>query len=201
MVTWNINGTKIQCPACYEELSTEKYQQIVKEWEPEKDVADRDFFRLFCMLTDTDYAGIIRTPENEVSIWNAVSWYVTRLIDCAKPEVMEVNGKVVEIKTIGELFIGQAIHIRRRLEKSTYLNECIAGALAIGIQPLVDGGEFDIKRVEALEREILAMPITRTYGAGFFLLQRAENFGRRTGRGYRLIPNSLKRILSVVSQR
>lgn len=190
MITWKVNGKKIECPSCYEELTTGGYQRALF-WDDDKpDVADRDFFKLFSILTETDYAGITQTPENEVSIWNAVGWYVTQpfRFSTELPKALEINRKIVDVpKGVGHISIGQNIHLRRLIEKSKYVEENISMAVAIALQPEYDGKPFDIDRAKQLEKIVLDMPICLTYPVGFFF---ASECGKAWAEVYKnLAPN------------
>ena len=121
-----LDGKRVKCASGFDELKTRHYQRIVKEWEPEeKDLYKKDFFKLFCILTDTDYAKFVKTPENELLIWNAVRWYVETpfLVDSKPPLVFNLGTKWLVIprkirvpKSAGGLSPGQEVktldHIR-----------------------------------------------------------------------------------------
>jgi len=204
-----INGKKIHCPRSYEELKTRHYQRIVTEWQPEeKDLYKKDFFKLFCILTDTDYASFVKTPENEAAIWESVRWFVEQPFKFdEKPPVMLQVGfkwlvlpKTVRIpKSTGTLSIGQNIVVKQRLEKSKYPDGDLAFVTAVFLQPIYDNAQFDMDRVKDLENIILEMPIAKIYPIGFFLLNLVAMDGIRHYKIYSrtkrsLISNSVRQL-------
>lgn len=204
MAVWKLDGKKVKCPSCYEELTTGQYQRIIAEWEPEKDIADRDFYKVFGILTGANVDAIARTNENQVSIENAVGWLATQpfKFSVAPPAFVRVSGKIIDIpKSMGDVGIGQMIHLRRRMEEAKFVDECISFAVAVAVQPIFDGKHFNITRAKELEKEILKMPIYLTHPVGFFLLQKAASFGKKRTNVLRRILNSLSRILKRMWQR
>lgn len=189
-----VNGKKLKCPSCYEELTTGQYQRALFWDEDKPDVADKDFFQLFSILTGTDYAGVTKTPANEMAIWDAIGWFITQpfAFKTELPKVIQVGEKRISLpRRMGHISIGQNIHLRRLIEQSKYLEENISMAVAIAIQPLYDEKPFDIERARELEKIILEMPIYLTHPIGFFLLQTAARFGQKRTRSWRRIRNNL----------
>lgn len=195
MVTWVINGKNISCPSCYDDLTTKKFVEIITEWEPEKDIAERDFFKLFCMLSGTQYAGFENKPETELSIWNAVSWFLTSTPSKEVPGVLKVQDNIVMLPEKDSISIGQMISIRRKMQACTMMEEVLIMALATGLQPIIDG-EYNIAKAEALEEVIAEMPVSQTYGAGFFFLNHALSYGQHTTIALNQILNNLRQSLN-----
>lgn len=181
MLSITLNDKKHKCISSYEEMKVKHYLRIIKEWDQHLDVADRDYFKLLSILTETDYVGFEKTIENDLSIINAVGWVIVQPFEFSKtpPKVLEVRGKVIDIpQDISELSIGQNIHLRRDfIDKSVSLEENIAIATAIYLQPIVEQKRFHMERALALSKEIEEMPINLIYPIGFFLLNRAMTFG------------------------
>lgn len=182
MITWILDGKKIRCPSCYEELKTGTFQRIISEWDPEQaDIGKRDFFKLFNILTSTDFK-IQASSENEVTIWNAVHWYFTQPFQFSTelPKVLQIGDKNIFVpRKAGALSAGQNIHLRDAITKCTYMEQCISSAVAIALQPLYDEAKYDIDRAKELEKLILEMPIYLTHPVGFFLLQTVRGYGQK----------------------
>lgn len=203
MNTLRINGNKIECPGCYEELKTGTFQRILKEWDPdEPDLSKRDGFKLFSILSNTDYAGMEKTPENEQAIWEAMHWYFTQGFRFSPelPKYVRIGEKTIEVpRKVGPLSFGQNVNLWQLIQQSKYIEENIAIAMAIYLQPLYDGSKYDIARARELEKDILDMPVYLTHPIGFFLLQTVQTPGRkRTVTSRRILNNlgrSLKRML------
>jgi len=185
------------CPDGWNRLSTEAYQKIFSHWELDKEVHERDYFKLLCILTGTPFREVNPTPQKEVAVYELTRWvneepcnYPTEV-----PDSIVIDSRTVEIpKDIGELSIGQMITGRQLLEKAKYQDECLSMAAAIMLQPLFDGAKFDYARAKELDKFIRKMPAREIYPIGFFLLNRVLSYGRRR-------PNFLSRILTNLSAR
>lgn len=196
MVTVHLNGRPYKCPTSWQELTTRQYVKMMKDWDPEIDIENRDFFKLFCILTGAGFKKMAKTPENEDSIWNCIHWVIDEKFSFSetKPKAIEIDGKQILIPDgPGQMSIGANIHARKVIEKSKTYEENIAAAAAIYLQPLYDESKFDPKRVPELEEKLLDMPAYLIYPVGFFLLKRALTFGKRPRNVVSLILRSLFR--------
>lgn len=190
IITLNYAGklVKHEIPNAYEVLPTGTFQRIMKEWNWQDPPEQRNYFKLFCILTGIDFKSFKQTEENEATIWKSIRWYVdTKFeIDGAIPKVLQINDKIIELPESPELLtIGQNIYLRQAIEKCKYLAEGISIALAIYLQPIYDEGKFSEKRAHELEKDIAKIPITIAGPAGFFLLQNALNYGTNSERTWR----------------
>lgn len=196
MVKLKLNGEPVLCPSCYEEIKTRHYVRILKEWDQTVDIADRDYFQLFQILTDTAFSDFSRTVENEITFHNAISWILTQDFKFSQilPKVLWYKDKAIDIpQEPGELSIGQNIHLRRDyIDKSKVLEENISIAAAIYLQPRVDNGQFSMKRAIEIAKDFDEMPAYLIYPIGFFLLRRAMTFGLRPAKTSPLVKISLK---------
>jgi len=181
MTPVKINGRTHGCASSYEETKTRQYVRIVKEWDQDKDIADRDYFKLQNILMDTAYVRNDNDVVNDITIMDCVGWIITQPFEFNKelPKVLEIGGKTIMIpRDPASLSIGQNIHLRRDyLDKSTCLEENMSIATAIYLQPIIDGGKFSMSRARDLAKEIDEMSISLIYPIGFFLLNRAMTFG------------------------
>lgn len=199
MVAVKLNGTRFDCPSSWMEITTGQYIKVVKEWDRDKDIADRDYFKLFNILTDGKFTGHQNTTENDITILSCVGWVITEdfMFDKKLPKVLDIAGKVIDIpKHPGELSIGQNIHLRRDfMDKSELLEENIAIATAIFLQPLIDGKKFHVERAKELAKDIEKMPAYLIYPIGFFLLKRVQSFGMPSVRIWSQIKTNLRQML------
>jgi hypothetical protein len=203
MITVRLDGHKIPCPSCYEELKTGVYQRAISEWEHEKPLIERDFFKLFSILTETDF-NIVPSVENEQTIWNAVHWFITSpfRFSSVLPKVLMIEEKIVDVpRKVGSLAIEQNILLRQTIEKCRYAEESISMAVAICLQPVYHGGRFDYTKVGELEKIIRDMPIYLTHPVGFFFLQTAGITGRRSMSAWRHLKVSLRQNFETLSHR
>jgi len=186
MVKLKLNGQPAECPGSYEEIKTRHYVRILKEWDQSVDIADRDYFHLFNILTDGKFTDFSRTVENEITFHNVISWVLTQdfKFSTILPKVLEYKGELVPIPLeIGELSIGQNIHLRRDyIDKSKILEENLSIATAIYLQPKIDNGQFSMKRAIEIAKDFDEMPAYLIYPIGFFLLRRALTFGMLPGK-------------------
>lgn len=192
------NGKKQHVPSCWEEVTTRQYISILKDWEPELDIADRDYFKLLNILTDNKH-NYDRSVENEVTLINLVGWVIFQppeFREKAIPLVLNYKGKLVDVpRETSELSIGQNIHLRREIEKTKILEENITIATAIFLQPKIDETKFDLTRAREIAKEMEKMPVTLIYPVGFFLLSHVLTPGRNSGSIWSRVSSSLKRML------
>lgn len=173
---------KLHCITCWEECSTGMFERIVDEWEPDKPKEERSPVLLFSILTGTDYKITLQAQDDELetAIYQCVAFvYVQEMFfkDEDHPEIIEINDKRIVIPTkLGSMTVEQNMLMRRALEGKR-LEANISLAMAVYLQPLVDGTEFDFDRALLLREKIKAMPIWQTYSIGFFFLSKLRPFG------------------------
>lgn len=198
MIKIRINGERYECPSCWQEITVKQYIRILLEWDQDKDIADRDYLKLFSILTNDRFRFKENTVENDITIIDAVGWVLTQAFDFDKqmPKVLQLRGVIYDIpQDPRELSIGQNIHLRRVIDKSKILEENIAIATAIYLQPIVDNSLFKMDKAELLAKEVEQMPINLIYPIGFFLLKRHMGFGAMPTGIWQLTLISLKQNL------
>jgi hypothetical protein len=200
-----LNGVRYDCASSWKDprFTTKQYIRIVKEWDRDKDIADRDYFKLLNILTDGKFDSYQNTSENDITILDTVGWVITEefKFDKKMPKVLAIGDRIIEIPPDpAELSIGQNIHLRRDfIDHSEIPEENIAIATAIFLQPIIDGKKFHLERAKELAKEIEKMPAYLIYPIGFFLLQRCMNFGNPSVRIWNRIKISLKQMLKKMS--
>lgn len=182
MVKLLLNGESHECASSYREIKTRHYPALVK-WRGDGDIADLDFFELFNILTDGKYTGFQKTIENQITVDNCVNWILTEDFKFSevRPKTLAYKDKLIDIpEHPRELSIGQNIHLRRDyIDQSKILEDNLAIATAIYLQPVIDNSLFNLKRAIQIAKDIDEMPAYLIYPIGFFLLNRALKFGTR----------------------
>ena len=199
MTTVKLNGKQYKIPSTWQEVTVRQYVRILKEWEPEKDIADRDYFILLKIITNERFAGMENTLENQVTLTSLLGWVVTEPFKFSEtlPKVLQIGDRAYNIpEDPRDLSIGQNIHLRRDyIDKAKILEENISMATAIYLQPTIDNSLFQMKRAVEISKQIDEMPISLIYPIGFFLLKRALGFGLRPVSFWQALKISLEKIL------
>lgn len=192
-ITTNKGTKPIQLPTAWWEVSTRVYQNIVKDWDGE------DILKLFSILTGIEYKTLAETKDYELEaalyesvrfIYDSEPYFKAAPI----PEYLELNQKTFYLpvfswinnskrrvpKDIGKLSIGQNIHIRQAMDEVKTFDELISLTVAIYMQPIIDGGDFDHDKAMILHEKVLDLPITDTYPVGFFFAKPLMNYGQNT---------------------
>ena len=192
-----LNGERIESPSCFEELKVRQYERIFKEWDLELPVEKRDYFKLFQIFTGTSFTNFEDTPENEVTMWNAMRWYIEGEHKFAEiPKVLQITHEgitktLLVPKKVESMSIGQNIMLKQVLMKCKYIDEGISEAIAIYLQPVFDEGKFDSDRVKEFKVSIEDMPVYLVRNLGFFLLRHALPNGSKPTNNLKKIRNSL----------
>lgn len=189
-----LNGKKYACPVAHEDplFTIEIWQRIVSEWDISLPEEKRDYFHLFCIMTGSEFKQFHATAENEVTIYNAIRWFIEQPYEWSKelPKVLKIGDKIIDLpKKVQALSIGQNIALKNVAQASkTWVNDkgtvveynCYAKAAAIFLQPLYSGEKFNYDKVEELEQIILNMPAYLIRPIGFFTLASALPSGKST---------------------
>jgi hypothetical protein len=183
-VTTNKGRKEIECSSSWDTTSTDKFQKLATDWDGE------DLIKLFSILSGKDYKAIENThdPVLELGLLQATRFvYDTPMNfkDAPPPHWVQIKDKTIRIPVrIGDLSIGQNIHVRQALEKSTKPEGLISFVVAIYLQPLYEGdvshgtkAPFDYHRAMELEQDVLKMPITQTYPIAAFFLRKLPKYG------------------------
>jgi hypothetical protein len=192
------NGKKNLVQNSWDEVKTRIYISIVRDWEPDVDIADRDYFKLLNILTDNKHK-YDQSVENHITLIDLIGWIIFQpapFKEAPLPKVLQFKDAIIDIpQNIRELSIGQAIHMRREIERLKILDACIPMAIGIYLQPLIDKGKLNLSRAKEIAQEVEEMPITLTYPIGFFLLRLAMRLGPNTPGIWHRVSSNLKRIL------
>lgn len=199
----HINGRRYFCPSSWHEVTVKQYVQIMTEWEPEKDVADRDYSKLLCILIGDKYKGIINETEVNVTLINLVGWVLTEPVsDKNLPLGLKIGKQYVPVpQDVSEVSIGQMIHLRRDfIQQSKNIEENISIATAIFLQPYIDDSKFSLTRAKEIAKEIDQMSIVTIHPIGFFLLNHALTFGQVPSKPWQRLLTNLRKTLRIASR-
>jgi len=161
---------EIKCPDSWATTSTAHYQNLMREWD------GKDLVKLFAILTGENLQTIANShdlalEEALLMATNFIYIEPQTFKNAPTPKQFIYKKQFITFpKQVEGFSIGQSILIRQRLDEVKTYDELISYALAVYLQPKIDGGDFDSDRVDEIEDEILKMPITETYALGFFLL-------------------------------
>jgi hypothetical protein len=177
-ITTNKGRKEIECSSSWDTTSTDQFQKLATEWDGE------DLIKLFSILSGKEYKAIENTQDSilEAGLLKATSFvyeHPMNFKDSKMPHWIEIKGKNVRIPVrLGDLTIGQNIHVRQALDKSKKYEELISFVCAIYLQPHYDGQkEFDFHRAMEIEQDILKLPITQTYPIAAFFLRKLTKYG------------------------
>lgn len=199
-------------PDCWAKCSTDTFQKMVTDWEPEKEIKDRDRVKLYAILCNQPYDLLSKhqDPHLDALLWEASRFVFEEHADFENlplPKYLETHGKHILIpKKLGALTIGQNIHVRQAINSGKDPNGLISLVVAVYLQPLIDSvvgngkekaGQFNYERALEIEERIKLLPIKVTYPIGFFFLKKLRPFGTRLWWSLRL--TTRRRILSVLS--
>lgn len=190
-----VNEERVKVPICWEEVSTAMYQRLIQ--------SDNTPLGLFCALINKEFDSIRKTASDEVeeSIYRCTNFILEDKPDFLSadiPEYIIYKHKSYKIpKKLEALTLEQNMHVKNRMHSDIVMESLIAFTIAIYLQPILDGAEFNYDRALELEKEIEQMPIDQTYSIGFFYLSKLQNFGR----GGLLYYSLRKRISKILSRR
>jgi hypothetical protein len=188
----NLNGTKKDIPVCFEELTTRQYEMLIPELA--KDMENRDHFKIFNIIAGTNFSSYNVTSEIEVTIWNAIKWIYEQPFPLNEmPKVLTFKGNNITLpKNVKALSIGQNVALKQLVVKAQYLEENISSAVAIYLQPIIDGAKFNSERVDEIKKEVDQMSCVLIRPIGFFLLKSASTHGSGQMSYSKKMLNSLK---------
>lgn len=178
MVALLINGKKVNCPVCWEQVTTGQYERI-------KAVKERDLLKLFSALLDLEYQVIAsdNSEEVEVTLYQVASFVLNEEEYFRKYVIQlyfEVKGyEPVKIPhKLERMTVEQNMILKKAMseEGATY-ETIISLACAVYLQPLLTGKPFHVELMEEVREKIKEMPIEDTFPLGFFLLKRQKFYG------------------------
>lgn len=171
------HGEDIDVPICWDETTTRAFQRI-------KAKGEMTMLQAFCLLNNLDYDETAQESNEliEAALYQCSSFVFNEpeAFRFRDPEpFIELRGKKIEVpKKLESLTLEQNMHLRVALSKDgVVLEELISTALAVYLQPLLDGGRFNYTKAMELKAEIEELPIAQTFPIGFFYLSKLNNYG------------------------
>lgn len=163
---------KVECPSSWDELTLKNLLDIEN--------CDRAPLTIFSLLTGIEF-DILRDSKQEdleYQIYLAIEFVhdSPKWDELKPPSNIVIDGRVIKIpKDISVLTLGQKIMFDQTLVNATNLTQVIPQALAIYLQPLIDGAKYDRDKQEAAQKVILTLPATQMYAlVNFFLTSRSN---------------------------
>ncbi len=182
MVVVHDNGERIKLPDSWKNCSTEIFQKIVTDWQPELEIALRSRIKLFAVMLNRPSEYLEKSTDEalEEAMLLSTEFVYSEQMDFTGlplPNNVAINGRAVLIpKDLGRMTMGQNIHVRQAMAGKDG-NALISLVTAIYLQPIYDNSKFDYHRALELEKHILKLPIVVTYPIGFFFLNQLRNSG------------------------
>jgi hypothetical protein len=179
MVTVRIND-EIKKPVaiCWQDCDTDTFERLfATEFDEANPVA------VFAVVADLPLTTVSES-RNEVleqSLYGLIEFVYKqpqKFREIAPPRSIRIRDKVILVPSnLQTLTVGQNFQIRKALSENRNLESCISLAVAVYLQPLVDGMLFDMKKALELQKEIKKMNIYETFPVGFFFLNRLRGSG------------------------
>ena len=188
-----INGVNSSFPINLDQVSTNLWQKINKNWDFE------DPLLLFCIITGKDYKEVCNQKVEQKSfetIVKVTNWLYRYVIIDEKgkkvfgfPEIpipsqilgIEVPKLVGEkTSTMSKITMGQVFLNNKVYSDTDNIQTKISLLVANVMQPLQnDKNEWDSAKVYELEKQILNLPITQTFPLAVFFCEKFPNFVMR----------------------
>lgn len=176
------SGERIDCPDSWGNCSTDVFQRIISQWEPEKPIKERSRLELFNLMVGMQLTGEEDDLDLEAAIWECTRFVYEESQDFTQlpiPKFITIGDKNIYFgMDLGRMRIGQNIHVRQELQNAKDPNSIMSIVVAIFLQPHIDGDKFDFHRAKEIEKIILQKPITEIYPIGFFFLSQLRNYGK-----------------------
>lgn len=178
MVALLVNGKKVNCPVCWEQVTTEQFERI-------KAVKEKDLLKLFSAVLGVEYEVIAsdNSEEVEVTLYQVASFVINEpeyFRNYIIPSEFSVKGyEAVKIPhKLERMTVEQNMILKKAMEEENAVYETIISlACAVYLQPLLTKKPFHVELMEEVREKIKKMPIEDTFPLGFFLLKRQRLFG------------------------
>jgi len=162
--------TKVEVPESWQECSLGMWIRL-SGWD------GVDYVKGFSKIIDIEYDIISRSKSKKLyrMLFDVISW-TGDFVDWKNlqtPEYLTVNNKDIQMPDdIGEFSLGQKILVHEAMLNSENINEVLPVALAVYLQPLYSGKDFDRERAIKFEEQMKTLPVLEAYPAGIFFLTR-----------------------------
>lgn len=185
-------------PESWKECSLGMWMRL-REWD------GKDYVKGFSLIMDIDYDIISRSKSKKLyrTLFDVISW-TGQSVDWENlkvPEFLTINKKDIQIPpNLGAHTLGQKILVHEAMLRGDNITQALPVALAVYLDPLYHGSDFDRERSIKFEKTILELPVLEAYPAGIFFLTKllpSQNYG--ISALLRLLGRSLQRGLRLRS--
>ncbi len=175
MVKFTIDKKQYNLPLSWKELTVRQFIEL-REWK------DGNFVKLLSILTRVHYETLFNTKQIDVDekLIPFMRWIDTppKFDSWSMPSQISIDGKKYDNpKYQGYFTFGQKIELQKRLIKvaaeSNNTIDCIAFALAVYYQPIIDSKTFDSLAAEKLSEQMLDCNLGEAYPIANFFLKRS----------------------------
>jgi hypothetical protein len=184
----------IQYPESWDETNVDQFQRLIRQTSVygNDGSAPGDWIPMFSILSGIEADTIAESKDGkmETALYESIQFVLSKYDWDKIPIPAELTLRPIWSKDaplniprvkipreIGRLSIGQTIQARTSLADMVDLREGLSIVTAIYLQPLIDGGKFDMLRAIEIEQIILKCRITEIYPVGFFLLKKLKQPG------------------------
>ena len=171
MIHFTLESHKYKLPTNWTEITIATYQRMVT-------VQDGDLspLRILAALSGADYqaladskADLAMHTREALTFWAAE---VPNFLKLPLRDKYSFRGKFYDRpKNIELERMGQKIMLQQKMQEAKDVNQCLAFAIALYMQPILDDDKFDEKRIPELEQEVLAMKVLDLYPLALFFSQ------------------------------
>lgn len=174
IINFDKNGTKTRAelPSKWEEMTVKQYLQIE---------TTKNGFELLALLSGVPLDDILNTKTD----LSAIVQKMTELLSETPPNFREVPRRLIEIegKTVKipsnfqNVTFGQSALIESYLQESKDDERAaVAQCMGVILQPLLDGGRFNLDRAAEITRKVEEMPIIDVFPNVFFFWTKLQNY-------------------------
>lgn len=186
MIPVRIGSISAQLPASWDEVTLGHYIEMAKHSD------DLSIIRLLSILSGVNYVVLLNVnaetfDERVIDHMN----FIREPIDVhSLPEVesLAINGKTYPLPDPGKCTIGQKLALQSQIRIGQDMNtlhaDLVATAVAIYMQPLIDGTPFDDERIDSIREMVLQLPLKQVYPAGSFFLHGSVKYLKLSGTPY-----------------
>lgn len=176
----------VKAPVAWEETTTGIFEELYRN-----QVTEDEPLKTFSVITGLAVEEIAQSNDRdlEAGLYQVNAFVFNQpetFRNLAVPERIKLRGSWIEIprNKIDKYTISQGLAMRQELRKAVNLESLISFAVAVYLQPIVDGGRFDLAQARELRKEIQELPIFETFALGFFLLAKHGRAGKNGRPGW-----------------
>lgn len=184
MLPLKIGEIKANIPTTWDEVTLKQYMDLQTYRE------DLNILRLLSILTSVEYRTLLNINSDSFDdrIMDSIEFIKTPIdiYTLEEKETITINGKVIKVPDPSTHTIGQKLLLQSKIRQLQETGEgshaiLVSYAVAIYLQPLIDGTDFDDTRVEEMRELVTSLPLVDVYPIGCFFLDGWIMFLRSSG--------------------